>query len=433
MNKTKRMNALKGELTAKNALLSLMRKKANTLTDSAKEEAEAKIAEYESAIESIKLAIEELDSAEEDKTEELQAKIAELQAKQAEMQNSLASNPMNIGKKAENFVNSADGLRSFLDCVKNSTDGKDFRSNWKNTLTKNGIEHGADVFVPQAVVTSITDAWSKKAGEFLKMLDLTGLRVFKAVVETADVRALASGAHGHTMGAEKKEQSLTLESVEIRGQYIYKYLTIDREVLDENDENGALAKYIAYELANRMLNGIMRAVIWGGDAHNGLDGVTKFKPLTQIDNKFVLDASGAFDLSTPENIIPLVATEIAKIKADGDKVLLVSPSVLIKMKMHLYGQGGTYSLITDEELAGMIGVSKIFATDVMTSYGEGGEANGYAVSVFVPKAYKLVGDLRIDSFENFVLAYNKKEFLAETWCGGAPTELAMAVTAIRKR
>jgi hypothetical protein len=34
------------------------------------------------------------------------------------------------------------------------------------------------------------------------------------------------------------------------------------------------------------------------------------------------------------------------------------------------------------------------------------------------RAYKMVGDRRPDEYEDFNLAYNKKEYLTEMWIGG---------------
>ena len=40
------------------------------------------------------------------------------------------------------------------------------------------------------------------------------------------------------------------------------------------------------------------------------------------------------------------------------------------------------------------------------------------IVAFVGKAYKVVGDVTMKGFENFVLAYNKNEYLTETYIGG---------------
>ena len=136
---SKTVAAFLAQNTAKEKVLNSLRKKlaSNSLTEEAKADAEALIAEKEAEVQAIKDLVAELEAGEEDKSEELKAKIAELTAKVAEVENSLKA-PRGL-LRVQNFIESKNGAKSFLSVVKNSMNGEEFKTNWKAELTKNGI------------------------------------------------------------------------------------------------------------------------------------------------------------------------------------------------------------------------------------------------------------------------------------------------------
>ena len=64
-----------------------------------------------------------------------------------------------------------------------------------------------------------------------------------------------------------------------------------------------------------------------------------------------------------------------------------------------------------------LGVSEIRTTKLLNEAATDTVRKPRAIA-FVGKAYKVVGDLTMQGFENFILSYNKKEFLTEIYAGG---------------
>ena len=131
---------------AKDAVLNNLRKKvvSNTLTDEAKAEAEALIAEKEAEIQAIKDLVTQLEAEEDGKSAELKAKLAELAAKVVEVENSLKTPKGFV--QVQNFVESKEGMKAFLKTVQNSVTGSDFKENWKGVLVKN--EQSQQIHLP---------------------------------------------------------------------------------------------------------------------------------------------------------------------------------------------------------------------------------------------------------------------------------------------
>lgn len=411
---TKKVKAFIAQRDAKTAVLNSLRKKVteNTLSDEAKADAEMLIAEKEAEIQAIKDLITELEASEEDKSAELLAKIAELTAKVEQVENSLTQ-PKGF-LKVKNFADSKDGINAFLRTVQNSASGSEFKENWAKVLTSNGLTD-ADYFLPAIISDEIKDTWETVSENFLSLLDVTGLLTLKVHFETKNDRAL-----GHKKGKVKAEQELTFVPKEIRAQIIYKYITIDRETIEYENSSGSLVRYIAKELILRIMDEIMGAVLIGDGRAASDDGkITKIESIGAATDfystKSTYSADAGFSIET-------VATAVDSIEADGDIVLFMSKKTARFLRRHVYATGGSVRYFSMTELAEELGVSQIITTRKMADYDSTVEASTPVVVAFVGKAYKVVGDLTMTGFENFVLAYNKNEYLTETYVGGALAE-----------
>ena len=409
---SKTVAAFLAQNTAKEKVLNSLRKKlaSNSLSEEAKADAEALIAEKEAEVQAIKDLVAELEAGEEDKSEELKAKIAELTAKVAEVENSLKA-PRGL-LRVQNFIDSKNGAKSFLSVVKNSMNGEEFKANWKAELTKNGITPN-DLMLPPAVVSVLTDTWENTAENFLQLLDVTGLYALKVAYDNND--AETSRAQGHKKGTAKNEQVLNFVPKELRPQMIYKYITIDRETLDFEDRDGVLATYVARELASRILHELMRAVLVGDGREAAADNkISKVESIARAaTDVYVTVSNAAGDKPT----IDEVAEAIDSITAEGDIVLFVSKQTARSLAKFISGTGATtqYNSLTD--LAMELGVAEIRTTKLLNEAATDAIRKPRAIA-FVGKAYKVVGDLTMQGFEDFILSYNKKEFLTEIYAGG---------------
>lgn len=393
--------------------VSEMKKTLNTISDEARANAEAAIAAKQAEIDAITEIIKELEAAEDDKSEELMAKVAELMSKSAEIYDRVSEieNKIKNGKgmKIKDFVNSKKGQEVFLSVVKNSTTASEFKENWKTELSKNGISP-EDVLLPSPIVEEINTKWADESANFLTLLDITGLKAIKVAYDSNDTDT--SRAHGHKKGTKKGEEEIVLVPKEIRAQLIYKYITIDRETLDFEDE-GALARYIAGELAAKIIQEIMRAVLVG-DGRSASDNgkISKIESVSRdTSDDYVTVSFAADDIPTIEE----VAAAIDEIDAEGDIVVFMSKKTARALQTYKVTADGSVMYKTLEDVAAQLGVYEIRTTRLLNEAG----LSKPRVVAFVGKAYKIVGDMTMAGFEDFNLEYNKREFLTEVYAGGA--------------
>lgn len=422
---TKSVAALKRQVAAKNQVIENLKKKklSNTLSDEVVAEAEALIEEKEAEVDFVEAEIERLENSEENRDGEMKAIIDELKEEVTIIRDSLKG-PKSI-VKMKNFIESKDALKAFREVVQNSTNSKDFKRNWNEVLVKNGITP-ADVMLPPLIIAEINDAWENTAEGFLSLLDVTGLNGLKVLSENSDGSLTTpdlSRAHGHKKGDEKVEQELAFTPKEIRAQYIYKYITIDRETVDYEDENGILMRYVARELMSRVIHEIMRAVLIGDGRTAGTQGkIDKFEAITAagVNYTATVVAAGA------DPTIDEVVQAINQIEADGAIVVFMSKQTAASLRRYVYASGGSPSYISMDDLASVLGVSEVRTTRLLDSTAAGAPR----VIAFVGKAYKVVGDLTMRNYDNFILSYNKMEYLTEVYAGGALGVLHSAAVVI---
>ena len=399
---TNAMGAYKKSITALTE-----QKTKNTLTEEASAQIDAAISEKESQFEMLKQLKEQAESAGEDMTEETLSKLAELQAKVTEMENSKKLLPMSV--KVKNFLNDKKSLKLFQNAVKLSNSKDEFLRKWQGVLIENGITP-TDALLPGAVVSIINDTFEKVADGFMSLLDVTGLRVLKSILDT-NTDATTSRALGHKKGTQKSEEGIVGVAKEIRPQMIYKYITIDREI-EMEDENGVLMNYIAKELSMRIIHEIMRCVLVGdGRAANSNAKISKFESIDRAasDNYVTLITSAARVATIEE-----VKAGVDSIEAEGDITLCMSRAQCTALQKFIAATGGTVQYKSIEEVCGELGVSKIICTKVMAATA----AADPIVVGFVGKSYKVVGDMTMEGFQNFNLEYNKNEYLTEVYAGG---------------
>lgn len=467
----KQVDSLTKEKRAKEATLHRLSARANYLSDEALQEAQDVIAEKEAEIAAINEQIEALQETDEDEDENLRAALQELQDKVKEVEESLNGRTVQI--RIGNFLKTKKSVREFMKTVRNSRDRAEFVQNWKACLVKNGVyqlpypkteeeEGGLEDFnllIPQPVLDEITDMWGTEADNFLQLLDITGLKAYKTLVEVG--KGSDSRAKGHRRGEPKTEQKLVFIQKEIRAQIIYKFIRLDREMMEYEDEGGALMQYITRELSYRILHEIMRAVLVG-DGRNGDseteesthpdNSITKIeavvdagKPwVTEYKSSVLLGVAGSSESESEEsgtvsfegiaeclqlaNLTPPTIDEVVNalstIEAEGEVTLFLSKMAANSLRRFVYSADGTPIFLSMEELADRLGVARIITTHLLphiTYKQETDENGGKIVSIIalVGKAYKLVGDLTIRGFENFNLTFNKNEYLNEVYVGGA--------------
>lgn len=312
---------------------------------------------------------------------------------------------------AEQYINSKQALRDFADVLtanagKESADVKDA---WNNHLVKMGITN-PDVLLPGGVVQAIQDTLEGSTGLW-GLVNKSGLTVFRTALNT--VTGADSRARGHKRGNDKNEQVITLKDRVIRAQFVYKYITLDKETIRENEDTGAVVKYVLTELPKRILNELERAIVIGdGRDEDDEDKISSFLSLKE--DAELTDGYATKYVQGSEDEISLAETFIyadEKVRADGARYAVTSRATLVRLKLSKDGVGA-YVFPFGSNVAGALGLAGIFTPDFMSD----DDALGYE---FVPEAYVTVGDTSIEAYTNFLLKGNKQEYLQELYAGGA--------------
>lgn len=325
------------------------------------------------------------------------------------------------------YLKTKQAVTDFAEVLKShmGADSEDVKKAWESHLTTKGITN-PEALLPEAVVSSITDAFDKSV--LWGLLKKSGLTVLKRGVNINT--GLSSRARGHKRGTDKKEQDITVVTKEVRAQYVYKYITLDKETLRENDTN-AIINYVMSELPVQIVNEIERAIVIGdGRATDDDDKISKLEAIVDASTADVTpdtaNPNGAFKAvthltgTTTDNVLDLLVDADEAVKAEGDRVIFAKRSFVSKLKK-LKDTNGAFMFPFGADLAAALGVKGLFTPTWM-------EASEYDLVEFALPAYELVGDNTIDSFDNFILQKNKYEYLQEIYVGGALTAREAAVT-----
>lgn len=335
-------------------------------------------------------------------TEEMKTQITELQ-------NSVKTikEAMNTAKKVKNtlaeMAKTKEFRAAFVETVKNTVKPQEFKTAWREKvnelMTKNGIDADnitAGDFLPGFILNEINDRFVGKRHRILELVDWTGLPMWKSLFETGE-----DMGHVHERGTEKTEQELEFDKVEIRPDYVYKYIKVDQILIRETrDMDDVLYRYIIAELLDRLLATIENLIVTG--SHPFLPATEKVVSVDASSNP-IMEAGNYMDDS------------------EG-AIAIMSKAQYYDIKSTLNGMtanGGR--LATHDDVLAYLGVEEIVfnsSTFVPTTAGY----TWSGILFMSPRDYKMVGDRRPDQYEDFNLAYNQREYLMEMFVGGGCTK-----------
>lgn len=350
--------------------------------------------------------IEELAPEKEEIKEEQEEEMHKENAKMVVMPKALAALP--VGNA--DYLKTKSAMRDFADVlVKNAgCDGKELKKAWADTLKAKGVTN-VEVLLPQALVTSITDAL-ENSGTIWNVITKTGLTVRRIDANTLGINAETGRAKGHKKGADKTELSITLVDRVIRGQYIYAYLTLNKEDVRENQDSGALVKYVLETLTKRIVHEIERAIILG-DGRSGDEKINSFKSILEDATDTNSVFASLYERKADEPLYKALVKASAGLEAEGNVVAVMSRKTKADLKLSETANGNLVFPI-GSEVAGAFEITNIFTPSWMN------EADAEVV-LFVGNAYETVGDNTVEQFQNFTLKANKLEYLHEIYAGGA--------------
>ncbi len=340
----------------------------------------------------------------------------------AKMQIKEPADPAAVDKgSVVNYLETPKALEDFADVLvaQAGAGAAAVREAWMNKLEANGVQMavtGADKLFPAPVVEAVESAF-KAGGPIWNLVDKTGLDAYNTAWDTN-----TDGALGHQAGKDKKEATIAIENRVLEGQYIYKYLTLDKETIRKNKSTGSLLRYVLQELPKRIIASIERAIVIGDGLADSSDDKIKSFVSVKADAKAGNVFAKTYTPKTGESRRTAILNARDLIEAEGDVYIIAKRGYLTALKdergtdKHMLYTPGV-NILEDLELAGKF-------TPQWFNDTNDAENDAYLV---VFNKYKVVGDQSIESYTNFALKQNKHEYLQEIFAGGGLSGIAAAV------
>lgn len=303
------------------------------------------------------------------------------------------------------------------------------RNAWKEHLeTKMGVTN-PDIFLPTPLVEAIQNAF-EDGGEIWNRVSKVGVDVWNAAWDTEDDGNSNDGrARGYNRAdaEDKAEQVLTFDDRILRPQFVYKYITLNKEDIKEQRSTGALVTYVLSELPQRIVREVERAIVLGDGRASDNDYKIKegdprgFYPILKdaVAGNFF---AGEVTLVGDESRAEAVAKAVDELRTGGEVVLIAKKG---------YSTSARFEKDTEGRLLFPLGskASDVLDIDTIIEPDWFNDTNSPDVDalVVVLSAYKVVGDTTIEGFQNFILKTNKQEYLQEIWAGGGLTGRKSAI------
>lgn len=369
---------LKSELAAKQTLLSK-----NTLSDEDKELVNAAVASLQETID----AVDAMEGENNEAMDALRETVDTLNENVRAIQEKITQKEQTEEEtqiESMNYLQTKNSLHDFAEAIRNSKTAEEFRSNWGECLTKNGItitEGSEPAFMPEAVRGMINDIWDRNA-DWLRSLNNTGAKSFYVRHNTSDQTAENSRAKGWKQGTTKVSQTINVAAKLLQAQFIYKLIEIDLKTKFDSDE--ALINYVIGELVDQILYEIKRCILVGDGRANDSDyKISSFEAVA----KSSTDAYTTVSTETANGfLVDDMRAMVDNIVNDNNKEIFVfmSKADLRTLARVQASETSTPVYLSTEQVAEQIGATRIITTDLL------GET--YKAVAFIPNEYYLVGE-----------------------------------------
>ena len=275
-----------------------------------------------------------------------------------------SANNLKGGKKAQNYLGSAEATHDFLSAMRESKNAAAFAANWGARLAENGItiaEGSEDAFLPESVKGAIEDAWEKPSN-WLNRLNNTGAKAFTVRLNTSDQDAETSRAKGHKRGEQKANESLTFAAKKITPQMIYKKIDLDNMTVFEDD--GSLLNYITTELVNQWFVEVERAILVGdGREANDNNKITSIEAVVDAGATYTTTFAHSADNQFIDELVQMV--DSIKNDEGGAITIFMSQISLSELRRFVFGDGSSAQYVRKEDMAAQLGVSEIITTSLL--------------------------------------------------------------------
>lgn len=383
---------------------------ANSLSGSAKEFADAVISAFESA---------EADEAEHD-VESLKNAISEIEARfvkqDEEVAERVAAVRESIMRQLQGGVVADDVRKKFTPEVCNGVARAIAYANNKQdavaAVNSVAVKNEISGLTFEQIVDYALQFKQEDSDEIFDGLYKTNrTKFFYGEIDAATAAEIAKqwNGVGEDGDATKAIQELEVEGKSLTTKYIYKRQRIANEDLDAAEEAGQLAALqddVRSELRRGVKGLAVRAMLIGDTVNANGQKVTTFET---IGTKTASDVFTTVLTGSSFGIVEARKTSEA-VKTDN-KVAVMTSATKLELATRVYATGGTPVMLSDDELAAQIGVSKIVTKDFIGSVAK------LKLIVFDPKEYwvkeRKVQDVAWPSYEN-----NSRNFIYEINMGG---------------
>lgn len=185
---------------------------------------------------------------------------------------------------------------------------------------------------------------------------------------------------------QKAVQELAANGISFNPKYIYKLQRLAAEQIDSAREDGRLADVeagLTSELERQVKRLAERAALVGDNVNTGSAKVTTFETIGTV-----TASNGKVTVVNPAtaNTVTLIDLATAADKVEGEpseKVCVITPALVRTISAFTYGQGGSETVLSDEQIASQIGVSRLVKVDYLS------EVTGLHAIILRPDAYKV--------------------------------------------
>ena len=364
----------------------------------------------------IKAAFDALKPEEKD-PEKTAEEVAETENFKLAVNRILSENTAIKGAKGSSYLSSANAVKDFARTIHISASGEEFRENWKAVLAKNGVTGMA---YPEQVEAGINTAWANANGLFMA-LRYVSPREFRIMYSAADTKDQL--AHGHKVGASKKEQVIPAQGKKLSLQMIYKWLPVNRLDMQAMEQPDVFVQWVTTELTERLLYTIERTIVAGDpNASVAADAITCFE---SIGTKTAADAFTLYygvntsaTAAQVTDVYKMLITAALEIRNNGrDTWLFINKTDLGALLTADFNVTGVPIGAGLDTLAARLGVAKVVAVDYLAgSLTKVGDAGAAAVFITPDLYYRIGGDLFGDTWTIF--EKNQQGYMAEVATGG---------------
>lgn len=336
----------------------------------------------------------------------------------------------------KDWLTSKAGHEAFARCLKQAGKlGATFDGLWRSELSKHAtMDDITGLPTPTNIVSMFRDALEKNDGiiSHFEVVNSKGLKI-NLITAVAGSEDLAR-AHGHKKGDTKVNQKLANTTREILCKMVYKRLPLDAMEVWENPE---LIDFRARELVEAIIVEIERAAIIGDGRSEPASGAADLRMFDGTSRGFIsikTDAATAASTTDTTGFGNLTASTYTQVTGDNayDTIVKARANIRKEGRQYIVAKnswiataltakvGSNYLVQPGMKIEDVLGVEQVYTPAWM----DNDTNDAYLV---VDKAYKMVGENRINTHADFDTSTNENILLDETPRGGALGEYKSAV------